>query len=166
MRCATKKLPTQARLRELFDYVPRTGRLTRRVRAGEVAGSMNSSGYLHVGVDGIRYLMHRIIWVWMKGHLPEGMEIDHDDGVCYNNRWDNLYLVTCRGNTMNCAQRVNNTSGVTGVHRIKASGRWLAQIGVRGRVINLGHFRAFSDAVAARNAAEEHYGFHELHGRR
>jgi len=51
--------------------------------------------------------------------------------------------------------RSNNTSGVTGVS--KSKGKWIAHIGLRGKVICLGTYEKKEDAVRARRVAEEKY---------
>ncbi len=72
---------TQQRVRELFNYNPVTGVLTRRVRVsntsiGDVAGSLKASGYLTIQIDCVHYYAHVVVWLWMTGHSPRG-EIDH-----------------------------------------------------------------------------------------
>lgn len=49
----------------------------------------------------------------------------------------------------------SNTSGVCGVHFWKPRGTWQAYINIRGTRYNLGVYRNFEDAVAARKRAEE-----------
>lgn len=51
----------------------------------------------------------------------------------------------------------NSTSGVTGVHYYKSRNKWTAQIGVNKKMIHLGYFENFDDAVKTRKEAEEHY---------
>lgn len=51
----------------------------------------------------------------------------------------------------------NNKSGVRGVYWKAQAGLWIANIGFKGKQITLGCFKEFSDAVAARKAAEEKY---------
>lgn len=48
----------------------------------------------------------------------------------------------------------NNTSGRRGVYR-RENDRWRAVIGFQGKVYNLGTFRSFEEAAAARKEAEE-----------
>ena len=51
--------------------------------------------------------------------------------------------------------RSNNTSGVTGVSQSK--GKWIAHIGLRGKIICLGTYEKKEDAIKARREAEEKY---------
>ncbi|MEG0419014.1 AP2 domain-containing protein [Gordonibacter sp.] len=50
--------------------------------------------------------------------------------------------------------RYNNVSGVTGVTPYKDTGRWLAQIVLRGKRTRLGIFDTLEDAAEARRQAE------------
>lgn len=38
--------------------------------------------------------LSRLIYVWHKGDIPEGMEVDHIDNNQFNNHIDNLQLLT------------------------------------------------------------------------
>lgn len=53
--------------------------------------------------------------------------------------------------------RSNNTSGVTGVEWVPATGMWRAVIFFKGRRYYLGSFERFEDAVKARKRGEEEY---------
>ena len=55
------------------------------------------------------------------------------------------------------AANKNSKSGVKGVFWSNRDGCWIARIGVRGRSIHLGRFALLSDAIKARQAAEEKY---------
>lgn len=165
---STLKMPPQALLREMFDYDPRTGIVTRRItvshnaRRGDIVGSQKNTGHLAVKVNKRKLYLHRLIWVWMRGDIPDDREVDHDDGNPGNNAWRNLYLATHQSNLMNCKRRSHNTSSVNGVSFHRASGKWRAT--VRGK--HLGVFTSKDGAIAAREAADEKYGFHETHGKR
>ncbi len=51
----------------------------------------------------------------------------------------------------------SNTSGCRGVSWHKKQRKWIARLQFRGKVINLGSFSEFEDAVKARQCAEEEY---------
>lgn len=97
-----KQYPTQERLRELFDYredgnlVWRVGR--GGVKVGAIAGYENNR-YWIVRVDGTKYLLHRLIWIWHHGDIPEGKVMDHIDGDRSNNRIENLQPLAQRDNS-------------------------------------------------------------------
>ena len=50
-----------------------------------------------------------------------------------------------------------NTSGIRGVCWNKLTQKWYAQIGVQGRMFNLGNYQNIEDAKKARKQAEEKY---------
>jgi hypothetical protein len=166
--CLANEL-TIERARELLDYDPDTGVFRRRVSQGgmrpsTVTGTPHSVGYLQVCIDGRLYLAHRLAWFITFGKWPEG-QIDHANGCRTDNRLVNLRVVS--GDVeqhRNRAKPRNNTSGVTGVHWHKPTGKWRAQIMVERKNKHLGIFDSFEDAVRARKAAEEEHGFHENHG--
>lgn len=146
---------TADRLRYLFDYDPDTGVFTRRVtvthnaRAGDVAGSPTSAGYLSIWVDGKAYLAHRLAVLYMTGEWPKS-EVDHRDTNRRNNRWNNLRDATGIENATNRRKpRPNTRSGYIGVKASATPGKWRADIKVGGRYRNLGTFTSPEEAHAA-----------------
>ena len=47
------------------------------------------------------FLRHRVIWYYFNGEIPEGMEIDHINGMPSDNRLENLRVVTHKDNMNN-----------------------------------------------------------------
>ena len=164
-----KRRLTQERVRELFDYNPETGEVRRRVPifggkgcvrvpAGALAGSLNScSKYLEVCVDYTNTLLHRVVWLWVYGYLPE-KDIDHIDRNRRNNRLDNLREVSRSCNSVNSGLMATNTSGVKGVSRTR-DGTWHVYIKRAGKRENVGYFSDFIEAAAHRFAAEQCAGW-------
>jgi hypothetical protein len=91
--------------------------------------------------------------------------VDHKNHNPADNRWCNLFEVSHQTNGRNQPLHKNNTSGRTGVGWDHKSGCWRADIGVNYRLINLGFFNTFEEAVKARKAAEKRYGFSKGHGK-
>lgn len=87
--------------------------------------------------------------------------IDHPDTNenKYDNRKQNLRIVTQSQNCMNQHIRANNTSGIKGVSWCKEKNKWQAKITVNHKQIHLGFFDEdhFEDAIKARQNAEEKY---------
>ena len=54
---------------------------------------------------------HRIIWEMHHGPIPKGMQIDHIDGDCANNKLENLRLATNRENS--CNREVGDMTNIT-----------------------------------------------------
>lgn len=165
-------MPTQLRLRKLFDYNPETGQLrwkhstSHRVRIGATAGYANKTGHLTVRVDTKLYLVHRLVWIFSYGKIDRTKYIDHIDHNPSNNALANLRLVTREQNQRNMRFFGNNPAGMFGLQWNPQNNNWRARINIHDHVINLGSFKRFEDAVAARKAAEVKYGFHPNHGKR
>ena len=94
---------------------------------------------------------------------PPG-EIDHIDGDGTNNRLDNLREVSHKNNQKNMKRLSNNTTGCTGVVWLKYRKMWEARIYVGKKIIGLGSYKNFEDAVSARKRGEAEHGFHPNHG--
>jgi len=163
-----RELPSQAYLRQRFDYDPEEGVLRwrepcRRKAVGDVAGSFAEDYYTRVYLDGVHYMEHRLVWAWLYGDEPDF--IDHINQNKADNRAANLRSVDQHTNCRNARRSRRNTSGVTGVWFDTAQELWFAMISLNGKRHFLGKFKLFDDAVAARKAAEIKFGFHKNHGR-
>lgn len=170
---------TQDFLREFFHYDPETGSFKRVkrlswkgniVECDKTPSSTTSYGYLQVNLGkvggGRPHLVHRLIFLYMTGEMPE-KDVDHINGDRLDNRWCNLRLVDRQTNLRNMGVRSDNSSGYPGVSFAKDRNKWHAYIGSSiGERITLGHFGTREEAVAARKGAEMLLGYHENHGKR
>lgn len=154
-------LPIEA-LQKYVRYEPDTG-IVRwngrgRLRDGRIAGTPDKDGYLFIKIGGRRFPLHRIAFALHHGYWPE-VDIDHEDGDRQNNRASNLREATRTQNNANSKMRVNNTSGLKGVHWHAAARKWRAMIRVDRKSKCLG---LFDDKYAAQDkflaAARELYG--------
>jgi len=170
-------------LRAMFDFDASAGVLVWRVRpvehfadvrawkignaryAGTVAGSINSLGYRQIQIDGQKLAAHRLIWIYTNGPIPDGLQVDHINGVRSDNRLENLRLVTNAENQRNSSIRRSSASGVTGVTWHKTTNKWTAHIRVDGRDKHLGLFDTIEEAAGARAKANLEHGFHPGHGK-
>lgn len=139
---------TAERLRELVHYNPVSGLFIRRIgrsgrgsRAGSVAGSIDTDGYIILHIDHRHYKAHRLAWLYVHGAFPPD-EVDHRNGIRNDNRWCNLRPATRRENLQN---RRGNLLGAS------ASGadRWSSNIKVDGVTFHLGTFPSAEAAHAA-----------------
>ena len=80
---------------------------------------------------GKRILEHRVIYEMHHGPIPEGMEIDHINGIRDDNRIENLRVVTRTENQ-------HNVKSVKGICFHKAAGKFMASITVDKKQIYLG----------------------------
>lgn len=151
------------RLQQLLSYDPATGLFTCRVNrrckamAGTIAGSLSSTGYVHLTIDRKPYLAHRLAWFYVHGSWPAD-QVDHRNEIKSDNRIENLRLASKAQNMLNTRIRSDNTSGVKGVSFTKR-GKWVAYISKDGKRIHLGTYPEKADAESAVNSARE-----EFHG--
>lgn len=159
---------TQDFLKSILNYDENTGTLTwkgalkGKGQASNVAGCVDTTGYITIGIGGKTYKAHRIIYLYMEGEIPS--QIDHINHIRNDNRFINLRPANDKINSKNKSMLRNNKSGVTGVSWIKAIRKWYASIQIGGKTKSLGRYTDKEDAVAARKKAEIEEGFHINHG--
>lgn len=161
----TKPRPlTHSLVRLLFDYheegyLTWTSACPRVDRRGMRAGQLSvSSGYWDVMIYGRSYKLHRVIFLWHHGYMPEEV-VDHEDRNRDNNKISNLRDVSKTCNNRNCEVRKDNVSGVCGVFWHKQSRKWEAKVRVASQGVTVGRFSDFVEAVKARHAAEVKYNW-------
>lgn len=140
---------TRARLLEIFEYQPNSGRLIFRDTQKEVVGR-NNHGYTWACVDGALLLAHRVAWRIMTGEWPR--MIDHINGVRYDNRWANLRETDNSLNAQNYTKAMRtSTTGLLGVSidKRRSRNRFRAAIRVDGVHFHLGSFDTAEAAHAA-----------------
>lgn len=157
---------TQAELKQALHYDPATGVFTwrsstgqRRVRVGAVAGSVKTTGYRDLSVNGRAYLAHRLAWLYMTGRWPTA-DVDHRNRLRDDNRFHNLREATRAQNGQNRKPRAGSAAGFTGVSR--SGGKWCAVIMAGGRQRVIGRFDDLELAKAARLAAEREQFTHAV----
>lgn len=129
---------TAEQARELFDYNPETGIVTRKVttssraKRGYTITDVSATGYLRVRFQGKQVHLHRVIWLIQTGDWPL-YEIDHIDRNKLNNRWLNLRDVTCVENLQNRG----STQG--GVYLNTTSNSWQAKVTHNGKQHYIGY---------------------------
>ena len=130
---------------------------------GQVVGNPSCTGYLKMGWKHKIYQVHHIAYYHQTGIWAN--MLDHINGIITDNRISNLREVNQTQNARNTKLPITNTSGVCGVQFHKHSNKWVAVISENKKVIYLGYFINFEDAVKARKAAEVKYGYHANHGK-
>lgn len=158
---------TQQRLKEVLHYDSDSGVFTwavTRTKAvkGKVAGNIDSHGYWIIGIDGVRYAAHRLVWMYVHGFFPE--EVDHINHSRTDNRLINLRETDRSGNAKNISKPLNNVSGIMGVSWTKRIGKRKSKWEVRACGKFLGYFDDFFEAVCKRKSAELKLNFHPNHG--
>lgn len=125
---------TQEELLSLFTYSD--GMLYRK-DGRAVSGKPYPNGYYYMYIGSRRHLLHRVIYAWHTGEWPP--LVDHKDTDTNNNRIDNLRPLTKSLNTHNSDISRGKIES-RGVCWDNNRGRYLAQIRVDGKNINLGRF--------------------------
>lgn len=151
MRRPKKLILDIDRLRRDLRFDHETGKLhwqleyRRCARRGHEAGRVGNRGYVNVKYRGREWLAHVLIWAIVNGEVPVS-EIDHADRNPANNRLANLRLATRGQNASNRGNvLLRRGAGVTRT----PSGRWQAQISLRGKNHFLGNFATRDEARAA-----------------
>lgn len=134
-----------------------------KVKSGAMAGAEESRCW-RVRLHGKGYKAHRIIWfLFHNVVLGKSEQIDHIDRNPFNNRIDNLRVVTQKINNRNRNKRKNNKTGVTGVSEIYYNNElrfytssWYDEFGtavsVNFNVVKIGKDLAFRFAKELREA--------------
>jgi len=153
---------TQEKVKHLFDY-HKSGSLVRKIytssnaRVGSFVGCEGAEGYKLVRVDGKLYRVHRLIFLWHHGFLPE--YVDHIDTDVINNKIENLRRCSKSQNSCNGKMRINNTSGIKGVSWNKEKSKWMAKLCHKRKQMHIGYFSSIHEAEKAVRAARK-----KLHG--
>lgn len=150
---------TQEQLKALFTYIPETGQMIwkapkRPSYIGKEAGGINKeSGYRTMSVDGKTYLTHRMVWLYVKGSLPEF--IDHINSRPLDNRINNLRPCTQKENNQNKASI--GKYGYKGVAKGYKTWKYQAKICVDGVTKDLGLYPTAREAAQIYDVAATKY---------
>ena len=145
-------------IRQLFDYDPETGYITRKISYGRAIQGQIFNDATNISVLGVHLRANRLAWALHNGSWPpEGYWVDHANGIKADNRIANLRLATPTQNQQNKAGSGQYPKGVT--WRNRKSKPWQAKIRVNGERIHLGSFATMEKAAEAyQQAALEHHG--------
>lgn len=172
------KLPPLQILKWLFRYDSESGKLYKiRESSGRLCEPereityASGSGYLVAGIrdsNGLvkLFFVHQLIYFMHSGVEPLQI-VDHINGDKLDNRFENLRLATETDNSRNRGMSSRNTSGITGIHWNKPTGKWRAMATDNtGKFKHLGYFDDIEEAAAVVSA---HYAnplnnYSERHG--
>lgn len=159
-----KKCPDAKELTAMFSYEESRGSLIRirGKRSGKVAGKRLPSGYIRVSIQLQSYSEHRLIWSMHFGEIPEGMQIDHINGIKWDNHISNLRLASPQENQQNYPGGVGATP-VIGCHYNTKRCKFVAAIRIQGKQKHLGYFDTQEEAgTAYADAKRIHHTFHPV----
>ncbi len=132
-----KTPPTLDELKELIDYDPITGIVTKKLN-GMRYQSTDSMGYTRISLAKFgSFQAHKIIWFYMTGEWPTN-NIIHINGKNNDNRWKNLKMP------------VQNNVIFWGIKKQKLG--YYAKIEQEGEYDALGPFKTRDEAKQAREA--------------
>ena len=171
-----KQYPSQARLRELFDYDPE-GFLVWKYRqekskqwngrfAGNRAGSIRvrKDGHIEASsaIDGVQYNTLYLVWIFHKGAVPDGYFVKTKGSILEGIKICDMYLSDKQG-ILRSGGRIfsSRDNGVVGVYqrKDKESTSFVAAAFAGGKTISLGSYFTEDAAAAAYNEwAKEYYG--------
>jgi hypothetical protein len=148
---------TQERLKELVHYDPNTGVFTRltsaqRAKVGTRMNRGNGYGYLYTVIEGKKYQLHRLAFLYMTGKFPTHF-VDHKDRNASNNKWCNLREATISQNGANSPTKAKSGFRGVGLRRNK----WRAYITVNNKQIHLGTFDTPEEAAHKYDEAAKLY---------
>lgn len=143
-----------------YEYQP-DGTLKNKL-TGKIAGGATKEGYIRIRINSVEFRAHRIIWEMFNGEIPEGMLIDHINGIKDDNRLENLRLATREQNNANRVARRTSTlpKGVT-----RSGNRFRARLHHKGIWYCLGSYDTPEQAAEAYNkkSIEVHGDFSIIH---
>ena len=158
---------TQQEVIDLFEY--RDGNLhwrkalNKRIRIGDRAGTISSTGYIAIMIGRKRYQAHRLIFLLHYGWLPEF--IDHMDRNRINNRIENLRAATKAQNQRNTPVRRDSSSGAKNVcwsHKLK---KWVVRLRINNKPTHIGVFEDKDLAIfVASEYRDKYHGEFARHG--
>lgn len=157
MNTFSKYFTDQETFRSYFYYNPETGLLYKQTERNYHLGYIGNSGYLKYSWNQKWYYIHRIIWVYVNGDIPNDYQIDHINGNKLDNCITNLRLATSSENSMNTRVSNRNKSGIKGVSWNEAMNKWRAQIGINKKLIHLGYYDSMIYAEIAVKEARLKY---------
>ena len=150
-------LPHQIKSKEdvetLFDY--KDGALYWKVNReiGKKAGVAEPRGYVRVGYKGKKYLLHRLIFLYHHGYLPQ--IVDHIDNNQSNSNIENLRASDSVKNQYNRSINKNSKTGVKGVKT--RYNKYVVHLRVNGENKYFGIFEDLELASLVANEARNKY---------
>lgn len=134
---------SQKRILELFEY--KNGVLLYKNSNTPVKiYTTEGHQYYRIKIDNIEFKLHKIIFLYHKGYLPE--IIDHINGDCYDNRIENLREASTYQNRQNSKIYSTNKSGVKNVYWQKNMNKWCVSFSVNGKRETFGYFVDLEEA--------------------
>jgi len=153
MRLRQAEYMEYALVRELFNYDEVNGGLTRKVLTGGCKPKRPLTGttkYRIHNVAGVKCKESRLVYLYHNEDMDQQYDIDHINNNTFDNRIENLRLVT---HLENCFNR----GYVRGFAYVARTNKWRSFIGLNRKYIHLGEYDCMLDARAAYLRAKKKY---------
>ena len=145
---------SQERVLELFRY--EEGKLLRRSDNKEMGiYSQKHHRYARIVIDGKDHKLHRIIFLYHKGYLPD--IIDHINGDRYDNRIENLREANTYQNRQNSRIYSTSKSGVKNVYWNSSMNKWRVSMHINGKKHCFGHYGDIEEAKQVATSMRDKY---------
>jgi hypothetical protein len=145
---------SQKRVLELFKY--EDGKLFRRSDNKEMGiYSTKHHRYARIVIDGKDHKLHRIIFLYHHGYLPD--IIDHINGDRYDNRIENLREANTYQNRQNSRIYSTSKSGVKNVYWNSSMNKWRVSIHINGKKHCFGHYADLEEAKQVATSMRDKY---------
>ena len=151
-------LPTKEYLNTVLLYESDTGFVYWKKNKKLVASCTKKlRKYKRIMIDGVHYVLHRIVYQMHYGDLTINDVIDHINQDTHDNRIENLRKANVFINNQNQGNRKNNTSGYKGVSWSKQKQKWRATITINSKHKTLGFFQTKEEAYSCYIKAKEKF---------
>ena len=140
------------RVKEVYAY-DEAGELVLRTN-NLITSTKTPRGYRQVYLEGVPYLLHRLIFFWHNGYFPK--VVDHLDGDVTNNRIENLNPCNQEINIEKAKLFKTNTTGFKGVHFNKAAQKYEAYYWKKYKKFYCGLYDTAEEASKAREEKKKY----------
>ena len=135
-------------VRKIFWYDDINGGLKRKDNPTKKLAASGAKGYIKRRISyqysKHKYYEHRLVYLFHNKDMDQTLAVDHINGVTWDNRIENLRLVTHQENNFNTYKAVGFSW-----RKGNSNNPWLARIEVNDRKVNLGYYDNKLDARAA-----------------
>jgi hypothetical protein len=123
-------------------------------------GSRALRNYREVRINHKLFRVHRLIAMAFLSDFDESLEVDHIDGIRYNNAPSNLRMATSQQNSRGYRSKsAGATSEYRGVSFDSKNNKWRSVITIDRVTLHLGRFLTEVSAAKAYDAAAKRNGF-------
>jgi hypothetical protein len=112
---------TQEELHERFTYDSEAGNLINK-KKNVIVGTVHPRGYIVVHINYKLYAVHRLVYIYHHGSIPDEYVIDHIDHNKRNNRIENLQAI--KGSENSRKKKIIRSGYKNVSPSLKHEGKW------------------------------------------